>query len=183
VAAAYAGLQDSSPRDALLGLHARARQELEQLADETCRELRGQEVRGTALPVRAACATGRIAVRWTTSALYLREHPRPAIDLDAARIELCRRHLHAFGPTTPKAFAWWAGVPGQDARITFELLASELMPVELAGQDAWLLAADEPALRAAGHSGQSARWRRQPGLPSRQRPRACPSPTGRSASL
>lgn len=193
--AAYAGLQDTAPRDALVGLHARveacepaawqdsrliqtysprmavhvlpaadfgvftvgrlprdpqARQALEDLAEEACRALDGRELRGTALPVRAACATGRIAVRWTTSALYVQEHPRPSVDPETARIELCRRHVHAFGPTTPAAFAWWAGVPLPDARTSFDLIADELMAVDLAGHRAWALAADEPAVRSAG---------------------------------
>lgn len=197
--AAYAGLQDSAPRDALLGLHARveacepaawhdsgliqtyspraavyvlpaddfgvftvgrmprdprARQVLEDLAEQTCRalggeELPGKQVRDRELPVRPACATGRIAVRWTTSAVYVRECERPSIDPETARIELCRRHVHAFGPTTPATFAWWAGVSPRDAGETFDLLAGELMPVDLAGHDAWVLAADESALRSA----------------------------------
>jgi hypothetical protein len=194
VEAAYVGLQDTAPRDALLGMHARvaacepsawqddrliqtyspraavyvlpaddfgvftvgrlprdpaARRVLEELADEVCRALDGQEVRGaTTLPTRAACATGRIAVRWTTRALYVWEHERPAIDPETARTELCRRHVHAFGPTTPAAFAWWAGVSLPDARTTFDLIADELMTVDLAGRDAWLLATDEAAVRS-----------------------------------
>src|SRR5690348_2988002 len=112
-----------------------ARQVLEDLAEQACRALGGQERRGTDLPVRGACATGRIAVRWTTSALYVREHQRPSIDPETARIELCR-HVHAFGPTTPTAFAWWAGAPAPDARKSFDLIADELAPVALgAGPD------------------------------------------------
>jgi hypothetical protein len=194
VEAAYAGLQDSGPRDALLSLHARveacepsawqdprliqtyspraavyvlpaddfgvftvgrlprdprARQVFEDLAEEACRTLNGQELRGTDLLKRGACATGRIAVRWTTNALYVREHERPSIDTETARMELCRRHVHAFGPTTPAAFAWWAGVPVRDAIKTFDLITDELMPVDLAGHKAWVLAADEPAVRLA----------------------------------
>ena len=195
VEAAYVGLQDTAPRDALLGLHARveacepsawqhprliqtyspraavyvlpaedfgvftigrlprdprARQVLEDLAEESCAAMDGQEVRGHALLAKAGCATGRIAVRWTTSAVYVREHERPSIDPETARMELCRRHVHAFGPTTPAAFAWWAGVPVRDARKAFDLIADELLPVDLAGHDAWVLAADESALRSAG---------------------------------
>lgn len=194
-AAAYVGLQDTAPRDALLGIHARveacaptawedpalvqtyspraavyvlprrdlgvftigrqprdpeARREVERLADRVCARLAGRELRGAMLPgLRAACASGRIAVRWTTSAVYVREVPRPDVDVDVARVELCRRHVHAFGPTTPAAFAWWAGVSPRDARQTWELLAEELVPVELCGRRAWILAADEPALTTA----------------------------------
>ena len=75
----------------------------------------------------------------------MREHERPSIDLETARLELCRRHVHAFGPTTPAAFAWWAGVPAREARKTFDVIGSELIPVDLAGHDAWVLAADEPS--------------------------------------
>jgi Winged helix DNA-binding domain len=193
VEAARFGLQDTAPRDALLGLHARmracepdawqdprliqtyspraavyllprqdfgiftigrlpldpaARQQLESLAADLCRELNGQEVRGSPGRRRAACATGRIAVRWTTSALWVREVPRPEIDFDEAHAELCRRHVHAFGPTTPGVFAWWAGLAPQDARQVWARLAGELLPVDLGGHEAWILAADEPAVRS-----------------------------------
>ncbi|MBO0826979.1 MAG: winged helix DNA-binding domain-containing protein [Streptosporangiales bacterium] len=195
VDAAFAGLQVTASRDALLGLHARvescapaawedpgliqtyspraavyvlpkrdlgvftvgrlpldpdARARIDRLASRVRARLDGGEVRGAQLPdVRPACASGRIAVRWTTSALYVRELPRPDVDEDAARLELCRRHVHAFGPTTPAAFAWWAGVPGRDARRTRSDLAGELTQVELDGRRAWILAADEPAVRRA----------------------------------
>ncbi|MGH3408346.1 MAG: hypothetical protein ACRDRJ_38515 [Streptosporangiaceae bacterium] len=112
VEAARFGLQDSAPRDALLGMHARmeacapdswqdprliqtyspraavyllpredsgvftigrlpldpaARHEIECTAEDACRELNGREVRGAPRPGhRRACASGRIAVRWTT---------------------------------------------------------------------------------------------------------------------
>src|SRR5262249_43833587 len=124
VEAAYVGLQDTAPRDALLGLHARveacepsprehpgliqtysprqavyvlpagdfgvftvgrlprdpgALQAHEDLADEMCAALGGQELRASAWLARGACATGRIAIRWTTSAVYVREHERPSI--------------------------------------------------------------------------------------------------------
>jgi len=194
VEAAYVGLQDTAPRDALLGLHARveacepsawhhpgliqtysprqavyvlpaddfgvftvgrlprdpeARQVLEDLAEEACAALDGQELRWAALLARGACATGRIGIRWTTNAVYVRELERPSIDPETARKELCRRHVHAFGPTTAAAFAWWAGVSARDARKTFDVIAGELLPVDLAGHDAWMLAADESALRSA----------------------------------
>jgi hypothetical protein len=194
--AAFAGLQDSAPRDALLGLHARvaacepttwedprliqtysprqavyvlprddfavftigrlprdeaARQAIEDEADELSAALAGRprQAGQSTAPGRLACATGRFVVRWTTTSAEIREQPRPQADVEAARRELARRHLRAFGPTTAAAFAWWAGLPGQDARQTFDLLAPELVPVELAGRPAWILAADETALTTA----------------------------------
>jgi hypothetical protein len=189
VEAAYVGLQDTAPRDALLGLHARvqacepsawehpqliqtysprravyvlpsddfgvftvgrlprdpaARQALEDRAERACQKLAGRPLSVQELSVdRDVCATGRFAVRWTTTSSHIWERPRPAIDPEAARLELCRRHVHAFGPTTPAAFAWWAGVSSQDARHSFDVIAPELMPVDYDGHESWILAADE----------------------------------------
>jgi hypothetical protein len=195
VAAAFAGLQDTAPRDALLGMHARvaacepsawehqsliqtysprfavyvlpkddlgvftigrlprdpqARQLIEDRADRACRELAAQSGPARRLPAsRDVCATGRFAVRWTTSSLRVWEQAAPSVDPEAARIELCRRHVHAFGPTTPDAFAWWAGVSAADARRTFAVIAPELIAVDYAGHPAWILAADETTVVSA----------------------------------
>jgi hypothetical protein len=80
--------------------------------------------------------------------VYVREVPRPEADFDEAHTELCRRHIHAFGPTTPGAFAWWAGLSPPDARHVWTRLAGELLPVDFCGQQAWILAEDEPSLRS-----------------------------------
>lgn len=195
VAAAYVGLQDTAPRDALLGLHARVeacepaawehpgliqtysprmavyvlprddfgvfttgrlprdpveRQSLEDRAERACRQLASQPQRARGLTAhRDVCATGRFEVRWTTSSSHVSERPRPSIDLEAARIELCRRHVHAFGPTTAGAFAWWAGVSRRDAERSFEVLAPDLIPVDYDGHPAWILAADEATIVTA----------------------------------
>jgi Winged helix DNA-binding domain len=193
VKAAYVGLQDTAPRDALLGMHARVaacepsawehprliqtyspraavyvlprgdfgvftvgrlprdpaeRQALEDQAEGFCRELAGRPVRGLQ-GHREVCATGRLEVRWTTRSSHVWERPRPSIDPEAARIELCRRHIHAFGPTTPAAFAWWAGVSSRDAQHSFAVLAPELMLVDYDGHPAWILAADKTAIATA----------------------------------
>jgi hypothetical protein len=189
VKAAYVGLQDTAPRDALLGMHARVaacepsawehprliqtyspraavyvlprddfgvftvgrlprdpaeRQALEDRAERVCRELAGQSRPTAALAGhREICATGRLEVRWTTRACHVRERPRPSIDPETARLELCRRHIHAFGPTTPATFAWWAGVSAQEAQHSFDVITPELVPVDYDGHQAWILAADE----------------------------------------
>jgi Winged helix DNA-binding domain len=195
VAAAYVGLQDTAPRDALLGLHARvadcepsawehpglvqtyspraavyvlpkddfgvftlgrlprdpeARRSLEERADRACRELAVQPESARGFQgYRDVCATGRFAVRWTTGALHVWEQPPPAIDPEVARLELCRRHVHAFGPTTPAAFGWWAGVSSRDAQDTFDVIAPELLPVDYDGHQSWILAADATAIVTA----------------------------------
>lgn len=189
--AAYVGLQDSAPRDALLGLHARmagcrpddwahpeylqtysprdavyvlprkdfgiftlgrlpldsgAVRRIERMADEICRALAGRELRGGRPDLRTACQSGRIALRWTTSALWVREVPRPEIDLDEARKELCRRHVHRFAPTSPRTFAWWAGLPPADALEIWNSLSDELLEVDFDGTPAWILRSDEDRL-------------------------------------
>ncbi|MGW6281146.1 DNA glycosylase AlkZ-like family protein [Kribbella sp. NPDC055071] len=192
--AAYIGLQDTAPRDALLGLHARiadcrpsdwehpsfvqtysprdavyvlpwkdfgvftlgrlplrddAVRRIEELAETVCRRLGGRELRGGLPGLRAACASGRIALRWTTSSLWVREVPRPEVELEQVRRELCRRHVHQFGPTTPGAFAWWAGVSRADGRQIWDSLASELLEVDFDGVPAWILRSDEALVREA----------------------------------
>jgi hypothetical protein len=195
VEAAYVGLQDTAPRDALLGMHARvaacepsawehpqliqtysprwavyvlprddfgvftlgrlprdsaALRSLHARADSVARELAGQAQPARYLPGdRHVCATGRFAVRWTTSALYVWEQPAPSIDPETARIELCRRHVHAFGPTAPAVFAWWAGVRLPDAQRSFDVLARELIAVDYDGHQSWILASDETAIVTA----------------------------------
>jgi hypothetical protein len=193
--AAHFGLQDTAPRDALIGLHARVedcepsawehpdltqsysprgavyvlpkrdlgiftigrlplaeehRRPIEQAADEICRLLAGEERRGGHPDLRTACASGRLTLRWTTSALYAREVPRPEVDFEEAHRELCRRHVQAFGPTTPAAYAWWSGLSPRDAREVWQWLAPELLPVDLAGREAWILATAEDAIRSTG---------------------------------
>jgi hypothetical protein len=192
--AAYVGLQDTAPRDALLGLHARvagcepsgwehpflvqtyspraavyvlprkdfgvftigrlplaadAVRNIDELAETVCRALDGRELRGGLPGLRAACASGRIALRWTTSALWVREVPRPEVDIEEARKELCRRHVHRFAPTTPKTFAWWAGLPADDARQIWNSLSGELLEVDFEGTPAWILLAEEPSFEEA----------------------------------
>jgi hypothetical protein len=189
---AHFGLQDTAPRDALIGMHARVedcepsawehpdltqtysprgavyvlpkrdlgiftvgrlpldeeqRGAIEKAADYVCQVLGGEERRGGLPELRTAGASGRVVLRWTTSALYAREVPRPDVDFEDAHRELCRRHIQAFGPTTPEAFAWWSGLSPKDAREVWRWLTPELLPVELAGHRAWILASDEHAIR------------------------------------
>jgi hypothetical protein len=92
-----------------LPIDVAARQTIEQAAERVCRALAGEERRGNALPddvdVRGACASGRIAIRWDARLTWFHEVPAPEVDIAEARRELCRRHVRAFGPTTPETCA------------------------------------------------------------------------------
>jgi hypothetical protein len=66
---------------------------------------------------------------------------------DACR-ELARRYLHIFGPTTADGFARWAGVSRRSAAEAFASLEGSLLPVRSPLGDEWLLADDEPTMRA-----------------------------------
>jgi hypothetical protein len=201
--AAWAGLQDSMPRAALLSLHARVegvesstwehpslaqlwgpryhtyvvpkrdfalfslgrlpesgktRLRAERLAELLHTHLDGGRVTdreaGRALGIgnelRYAAMTGTVAIRWEgarapTIWTVVAEDIDPA---DACR-ELARRYLHVFGPTTADGFAHWAGISRRSATNAFASLEGSLLPVRSPLGDEWLLADDEPAMRAA----------------------------------
>jgi hypothetical protein len=195
-AAAWCGLQDSSPRSAVLSLHAR----VEGVAPDAWshpalvqvwgprgavwavpaaavgvftlgllpRDARRRaEVEATAAAVRHvvgagprsksevlaavpglrdrpltwAGATGTVRIRWDTRDTVVFACDPQALDEEEARHELARRFLRRLGPATVEGFAWWAGVPGPEARTTWDALdaGGELAPV---GGGRWLHAAD-----------------------------------------
>ena len=74
--------------------------------------------------------------------------PPPTLDPIEARLELARRYLHIFGPTTGEAFAEWAGIAPARGRATFDALAT-LRPVRTPVGDGWILAEDTEALRSS----------------------------------
>jgi hypothetical protein len=200
--AAWAGLQDSMPRAALLSLHARVegvepstwehpslaqlwgprystyvvpkrdfalfslgrlpedskgRLRAERLAELMHAHLEGRrmadrEVAGrlrVGNAVRYAAPTGTIAIRWEGArAPVVWAVPAPKVDPADARRELARRYLHVFGPATADGFARWAGISRRSATDAFASLEGELLPVRSPLGDEWLLAQDEPEIRA-----------------------------------
>ena len=173
--AAWAGLQDSMPRAALLSIHARVQGAhpsswedpslvqvwgprfstyvvpardyavftLGRLADEGRSRQRAEEIAtrlhafldgrrmgdgeaGRALGVnsnlfRYAAPTGTVLIRWDGARqATIWTVPRPEVDPHEARRELARRYVHVFGPTTPAAFATWAGIGPAEAAAAFE---------------------------------------------------------------
>ena len=200
--AAWAGLQDSMPRAALLSIHARVegahpsswedpalvqlwgprfsayvvpaqdhaifsvgrypddargRRVAEEMAEGLHRVLAGRRLAdreaagalGVGNRIRYAAPTGTVVIRWEGArAPTIWTVPRPEIDPRDARMELARRYLHVFGPTTAESFAKWAGIGDAAGRGAFEALADELTPVRTPIGDAWLLAGDEETMVA-----------------------------------
>jgi hypothetical protein len=201
--AAWAGLQDSMPRAALLSLHARVagtdptlweHSSLVQLwgprfsnyvvaakdlpifslgrlpldarrrarCEDTASRLHafldgrrmpfGEAGRAMRVPhnsLRYAAPTGTLVMRWDGARQPdVWTVPAPEMEPQRARLELARRYLHVFGPTTVASFADWAGVPDADARATWQSLADELTPVRTPIGDAYMLSEDEANMRA-----------------------------------
>ena len=202
--AAWAGLQDSMPRAALLSLHARvngvesstwedpslaqlwgpryhtyvvakrdfalfslgrlpdnakSRLRAERLAERLHAHLDGRRMTdreiGRALGVgnalRYAATTGTVAIRWN-GARAPTVWAVVAAGLDPAHAcrELARRYIRVFGPATANGFARWAGISRRSATDAFASLEASLLPVRSPLGDEWLLAEDEPAMRAGG---------------------------------
>jgi Winged helix DNA-binding domain len=210
--AAWAGLQDSMPRAALLSIHARVegtepptwedpslvqlwgprystyvvpaqdlaifslgrlpddargRRVAEDLAARLHALLRGRRMTDREAAkalgnignrLRYAATTGTVVIRWEGArAPTVWTLPPPAVEPQAARLELVRRYLHVFGPTTPEAFAEWAGIGSRHGIAAFDALSRSLTPVRTPIGDAWILTRDEPTVRAASRSAAGAR--------------------------
>lgn len=108
--------------------------------------------------LRYAAATGAILLRWEGArAPTIWAVPPPQADPRDARLELARRYLHIYGPTTAESFGRWAGVSARGAAAAFAALAGELAPVRTPVGDGWILRADEPLLRGAAAPAAPAR--------------------------
>jgi hypothetical protein len=76
---------------------------------------------------------------------------------DAAKRELLRRYLRAYGPATPQDFCKWSGTFGSEAQVVWKQLGPELAEVRVEGRRAWLLERDLPALRRSRFDGPEVR--------------------------
>ncbi|MGN6792750.1 MAG: DNA glycosylase AlkZ-like family protein [Streptosporangiaceae bacterium] len=100
--------------------------------------------------LRYAAATGTVLIRWEGAQQpTIWTVPQPRMDPRDARLELARRYLHIYGPTTAEAFGQWAGISSRAGPVTFAELRSSLTPVQTPIGDAWILTEDEEAFRAA----------------------------------
>jgi hypothetical protein len=112
----------------------------------------GEAERGLGEPnnrLRYAAPTGTVVMRWDGARQpVIWSVAPPEMEPRDARLELARRYLHVFGPTTPAAFAEWAGIGPAQGRAAFDALAGELTPVRTPIGEARILNSDEPSLRA-----------------------------------
>jgi hypothetical protein len=100
--------------------------------------------------LRYAAATGSVLIRWDGARRpTVRTVQRPAVEPAQARLELARRHLRVFGPSTAERFAAWAGISKAAACTAHKALAPDLVPVRTPVGDAWILAEQEAGFRAS----------------------------------
>ena len=105
------------------------------------------ELGGHPNQLRYASLTGTVIIRWAGARRpSVQSVAPPDIEPHDARVELFRRYLHAYGPSTPAAFAEWAGIALSAASETFGSMESELLAVATPIGDRWVLAADEALL-------------------------------------
>jgi hypothetical protein len=100
--------------------------------------------------LRYAAPTGTVVIRWDGARLAnIWTISPPRLEPTEARLELARRYLHVFGPTTPEAFATWAGISTRGGIAAFEALRRSLTPARTPVGDAWILTRDEATFLAA----------------------------------
>ena len=100
--------------------------------------------------LRYATLTGRVLIRWEGARRpIVWTAPAPRTTPREARLELARRYVHIFGPTTSSSFASWAGISPATGVATFDALDTELTPVRTPIGDAWILTSDEQSLRTS----------------------------------
>ena len=92
-------------------------------------------------PNRGAEATFVRADRWIP-----RWQDRPR---EEAEEELLRTYLRGYGPATVRDFVAWTRMNLRDARVIWNRVAPQLLPMEVEGWHAWVLAEDLPVVQAA----------------------------------
>ncbi len=108
--------------------------------------------------LRYAAPTGRVLIRWEGARQPLVwTVEAPEVTPEDARLGLVRRYLHVFGPSTPQAFAQWAGIRPRAAAAAFRTLTRSLVPVRTPIGEAWALVADEEHFRTLDTRAATAR--------------------------
>lgn len=98
--------------------------------------------------LRYAAPTGTVLIRWEGAGKpVIWTVPPPEVDPIEARLELARRYLHIYGPSSAGAFSEWAGIKSPRAGAAFEMLDHELTPVQTPVGNRWILTSDEESFR------------------------------------
>jgi hypothetical protein len=95
---------------------------------------------------REAAATGTIRIRWDGSSIEVWAAEPPDADVEACRLELARRYLHALAPSSSSHFATWAGIEREEATDTWTALQDELVEVRVGASSRQALAASADSL-------------------------------------
>ena len=132
---------------------------LDRLADDIHRVTKGRTLKvrevqsllslENPMLVKTTSVTGRVHIRWDASNIWLIPAERPEVDAEEARLELGRRFVHWFGPTTLQLLVRWTGLSPDDAKATWHGLRKELVPVDAAGRERFALSSDVEALVGA----------------------------------
>jgi hypothetical protein len=80
-------------------------------------------------------------------------HLPSELDRDQARVELARRYIHLTGVARPADLAGWLGYQTGEIRGTWNLIAEELTPCNVAGKRRWALTSDVESLSDARRPG------------------------------
>jgi winged helix DNA-binding protein len=99
--------------------------------------------------VRVSAMTGRVHIRWDASHIWLIPVEKPDMDPEDARLELARRFVGWFGPTTKDLMRKWTGAERGDATKTWRAIEPELVGVDVDGEQRFVLEADVDALERA----------------------------------
>ena len=78
--------------------------------------------------------------------------PQPLLRPEALT-QIASRYLQAYAPARPEDLAAWSGLKLGEARPAWELIKGQLIPVEAAGQPAWLLESQLPWLDELDQAG------------------------------
>ena len=98
--------------------------------------------------LRYAALTGRVLIRWAGARQpTVWTVPPPPMGPMEALIELVRRYLHWYGPSTVEAFVRWGGIDAPAAAAAFEGLRPSLAAVHTTVGERWILADDKPTFR------------------------------------
>ncbi len=136
----------------------RTRERAEELAARLHQHLGGRRLPmdpvGEALGIhpnalRYAALTGTVLIRWAGARQpTIWTVPRSELSPAEALHQLLRRYLHFLGPSTVDAFVRWGGIDSSAAAAAFDKARPSLVEVRTPIGEGWILAEDEPMLRA-----------------------------------